>query len=126
MSDRIGRKGLIVTGMWLQAVGIPTTIIAAHFPGFVTGTVLLGVGTAMVYPTLLAAIGDIVHPAWRASAVGVYCLWRDLGYVVGALLSGLVADFFGIASAIWLVAAMTFVSGVIAALRMRETHSGSV
>jgi MFS family permease len=125
LSDRIGRKDLIVGGMWLQAVGIAVTAIATHFPGFVAGAVLLGIGTAMVYPTLLAAIGDVVHPTWRASAVGVYRLWRDSGYAVGALLSGLIADFFGIASAMWLVAVMTFVSGMIAAVRMRETHSVS-
>lgn len=122
LSDRIGRKGLIVAGMWLQAAGIAVTILATHFTGFVTGAVLLGVGTAMVYPTLLAAIGDVVHPSWRASAVGVYRLWRDSGYAVGALLSGLVADAFGVASAMGLVAVLTFLSGVIAALRMRETH----
>lgn len=82
---------------------------------------LLGVGTALVYPTLLAAIGDVVHPAWRASAVGVYRLWRDLGYAVGALLSGVVADLFGLTWAIVVVAILTFVSGVTAALRMTET-----
>ena len=123
LSDRVGRKGLIVAGMWLQAAGIAVTALSAEFPGFVAGGVLLGVGTAMVYPTLLAAIGDIVHPGWRASAVGVYRLWRDLGYAVGALLSGIVADLFGVASAVWLVAGLTFASGAIAALRMRETHS---
>jgi MFS family permease len=122
LSDRIGRKGLIVTGMWMQAVGIAIITISVHFSGFVTGAILLGIGTAMVYPTLLAAISDVVHPAWRASAVGVYRLWRDLGYAVGALLSGSVADLFGVASAMWLVAGMTFLSGVIAAVRMRETH----
>jgi MFS family permease len=85
------------------------------------GSVLLGAGTAMAYPTLLAAIGDVTHPAWRASAVGVYRLWRDLGYAFGALLSGLVADALGIAPAIAVVAALTFASGVVVALRMRET-----
>jgi MFS family permease len=88
---------------------------------FAVGAVLLGVGTAMVYPTLLAAIGDVAHPRWRASAVGVYRLWRDLGYAIGALLAGVVADAFGLAAAMWLVAALTFGSGMVAALRMRET-----
>jgi len=125
LSDRIGRKQLIVGGMWLQAAGIALTALARDFPGFVAGAVLLGIGTAMVYPTLRAAIGDVVHPTWRASAVGVYRLWRDAGYAVGALLSGAVADLFGVASAVWLVAAMTFVSGAIAAIRMRETHPPS-
>jgi MFS family permease len=124
LSDRIGRKALIVAGMWLQAAGIAVTAVSADFSGFVAGAALLGVGTAMVYPTLLAAIGDVVHPTWRASAVGVYRLWRDAGYAVGALLSGAVADVFGVASAVWLVAALTFASGVLAAVRMRETHSG--
>ncbi|EEG08513.1 MFS transporter [Pseudogulbenkiania ferrooxidans] len=125
MSDRIGRKGLIVAGMWLQAAGIVVTAGSLHFSGFLAGAVLLGVGTAMVYPTLLAAIGDVAHPGWRASAVGVYRLWRDLGYAIGALLSGVVADLFGMASAIWLVAGLTFLSGAIAALRLQETHTTS-
>ena len=120
-SDRIGRKRLIVGGMWLQAAGIGVVALASQFAGFAAGAVLLGVGTAMVYPTLLAAIGDVVHPGWRASAVGVYRLWRDLGYAVGALLSGVVADRFGVGAAMWLVAALTFLSGVLAAIRMQET-----
>jgi MFS family permease len=85
------------------------------------GTVLLGVGTAMVYPTLLAAIGDVAHPSWRASAVGVYRLWRDAGYAFGALLAGIVADLLGIAWAIAVIAGLTFASGTIVALRMSET-----
>lgn len=121
ISDRIGRKGLIVAGMWLQAIGIAIIAVSAAFAWFVLGAILLGAGTAMVYPTLLAAIGDVVHPAWRASTVGVYRLWRDMGYAIGALLAGLVADLFGVASAMWLVAGLTFLSGLIAALRMRET-----
>ena len=121
LSDRVGRKWLIVGGMWVQAAGIAVTALGAQFMAFGAGAVLLGVGTAMVYPTLLAAIGDVAHPAWRASAVGVYRLWRDLGYAVGALLAGITADRFGLAAAVWLVAALTLLSGVIAALRMSET-----
>jgi MFS family permease len=121
LSDRIGRKQLIAWGMWVQAAGIAVTALATHFGGFGLGAVLLGIGTAMVYPTLLAAIGDVAHPAWRASAVGVYRLWRDLGYAVGALLAGVTADLFGLAAAVWLVAGLTFLSGVIAAVRMTET-----
>ncbi|WP_029133565.1 MFS transporter [Sedimenticola selenatireducens] len=121
LSDRIGRKGLIVWGMWVQAAGIAITAGGTDFVVFGLGAVLLGLGTAMVYPTLLAAIGDVAHPNWRASAVGVYRLWRDLGYAVGALLAGLTADLFGLGAAVWLVAALTFLSGVVAALRMRET-----
>lgn len=82
---------------------------------------LLGVGTTMVYPTLIAAIGDVAHPSWRASAVGVNRLWRDLGFVFGALLAGLVAVALGVATAVGLVAALTLASGATVALRMRET-----
>ena len=120
-SDRIGRKRLIVGGMWVQTAVICVTSVSSSFAMFAVGAVLLGAGTAMVYPTLLAAIGDVAHPRWRASAVGVYRLWRDLGYAIGALLAGIVADAFGLAAAMWLVAAVTFGSGMVAALRMRET-----
>src|SRR5690606_25203068 len=99
---------------------------SASFGGFAAGAVLLGVGTAMVYPTLLATIGDVAHPTWRASSVGVYRLWRDLGYAVGALLAGVIADVFGLAAATWTIAALTFTSGAVAALRMQETHSRPV
>ena len=120
-SDHIGRKWLIVCGMWTQAIGIAVVVVSQTFPGFAVGTVLLGVGTAMVYPTLLAAIGDVADPRWRASSLGIYRLWRDLGYALGALIAGITADALGLRSAIWIVAAMTFVSGVIAAVRMTET-----
>lgn len=121
LSDRVGRKWLIAAGMWVQAGGIAVVALAATFAGFAAGAVLLGLGTAMVYPTLLAAIGDVAHPAWRASAVGVYRLWRDLGYAFGALIAGLVADLFGLSAAAMAVAALTFGSGLFVALRMRET-----
>lgn len=121
LSDHLGRKRLIVLGMWVQAGGIAVIAIAAAFASFALGAVLLGVGTAMVYPTLLAAISDVAHPSWRASAVGVYRLWRDSGYAVGALLAGVVADAFGLGPAMWSVAALTFLSGLVVALRMRET-----
>jgi MFS family permease len=124
-SDRVGRKWLIASGMWVQAIGIALVIVASGFAGFATGAALLGVGTAMVYPTLLAAIGDVAHPSWRASSVGVYRLWRDLGYAVGALLAGITADAFGLPAAMWLVAALTFASGLIVAVRMRETLQSS-
>ena len=120
-SDRIGRKGLIVAGMWTQAAGILAVALGSGFWVFVLGAVLLGLGTAMVYPTLLAAIGDVAHPSWRASSVGVYRLWRDMGYAVGALLAGLVADAFGLSAATFTIAALTFASGVVVAARMRET-----
>ncbi|HIA02566.1 MAG TPA: MFS transporter [Myxococcales bacterium] len=121
-SDRIGRKGLIVTGMWVQAAAITIIAMGASFASYAAGAVLLGAGTAMVYPTLLAAIGDVAEPSWRASAVGVYRLWRDMGYAVGALLAGLVADAFGLTAAILTIAALTLISGTVVALRMRETH----
>ena len=121
LSDQLGRKGLIASGMWVQAVGIAITATSHSFAGFAWGGVFLGVGTAMVYPTLLAAIGDVAHPSWRASAVGVYRLWRDSGYAIGALIAGIVSDFFGIYSAIWLVAIITLLSGVGVAIRMQET-----
>ena len=129
-SDRVGRKGLIVGGMWVQAMGIVVIAIggwvsAWSFLVFATGSVLLGLGTAMVYPTLLAAIGDVAHPSWRASSVGVYRLWRDMGYAVGALLAGAVADAFGLSAATLAIAVLTFVSGVVVAVRMRETLRSS-
>jgi MFS family permease len=120
-SDRVGRKWLIVSGMWVQAAGIVGVIRSTSFAGFAIGAASLGTGTAMVYPTLLAAIGDVAPPVWRASAVGVYRLWRDLGYALGALLAGVVADALGFAGAMWVVAAITFASGLVAAVRMRET-----
>ena len=121
LSDRMGRKWLIVFGMWIQAAGIATTVLGRTFGVFAFGDVLLGIGTAMVYPTLLAAIGDVARPSWRAGAVGVYRLWRDLGYAVGALLAGVTADAFGLDAAMWLIALTTFGSGLTAALRMTET-----
>jgi MFS family permease len=124
LSDHIGRKWLIVAGMAVQAAGIVVVILSAGFLGFAAGAMLLGLGTAMVYPTLIAAIGDVAHPAWRGSAVGVYRLWRDLGYVAGALIAGLAADALGFSGAMWLVAALTFASGIMVAVRMRERHPG--
>jgi MFS family permease len=128
LSDKLGRKWMIATGMWVQAIAI---WLVVGFPRLMTketdafwswfgSLVLLGLGTALVYPTLLAAIGDMVHPGWRASAVGVYRLWRDLGYAVGALLSGVIADLFGFAWAIVAVGVLTFASGLTIAFRMRE------
>jgi MFS family permease len=120
-SDRVGRKQLIAWGMWTQAAGIAVIALGRSFIAFAVGAVLLGIGTAMVYPTLLAAIGDVAHPSWRASSVGVYRLWRDLGYAIGAVVAGVTADALGLAAAVWLVAAITFVSGIVVAARMTET-----
>jgi MFS family permease len=121
LSDRLGRKPLIVAGMWVQAAGLSVVAWTTSTIGFALAGVLLGIGTAMVYPALLAAVGDSAEPPWRASAVGVYRFWRDLGYAVGAVLAGLTADAFGVNAAIWLVAALTCASGVVAAVRMHET-----
>ena len=121
ISDHIGRKWMIAGGMWVQAGGIALIAANRSFAPWLAGAVLLGVGTAMVYPTLLAAIGDVAHPSWRASAVGVYRLWRDAGYAFGALLAGIVADLLGIAWAIAVIGGLTFASGTIVALRMSET-----
>lgn len=124
LSDRFGRKWLIAAGMAVQAAGIVQVGLGAGFADFCLGSVLLGLGTAMVYPTLLAAIGDVVSPAWRASAVGVYRLWRDLGYAVGALVAGITADRFGLTAAVLLVACLTLASGLVVAVRMREPAGG--
>lgn len=121
LSDRLGRKWLIVAGMWTQAAGIGVVTRSASFQGFASGAILLGLGTALVYPTLLAAIGDVEHPTWRASSVGIYRLWRDLGYAAGAVLAGVVADLLGLSAAMWMVAALTLLSGVVVAVRMTET-----
>ena len=122
LSDRIGRKGLIAAGMWLQAVALAFIAMSTTFRPWAAAAVLLGLGTAMVYPTLLAAIGDVAHPRWRASAVGVYRLWRDAGFAIGAVVAGATADAFGLTAAIWLVALLTAASGMVVAVRMGETR----
>jgi MFS family permease len=122
LSDRLGRKPLITGGMLLQALALAGIAVAGSFLPWAACATVLGVGTAMVYPTLLAAISDVAHPSWRASAVGVYRLWRDTGFAVGALLAGLVADLAGLEAAVWVVAVLTAVSGVVVVVRMYETH----
>ena len=120
-SDRWGRKRLIAGGMLLQGVALGAIALARGFWPWMGAAALLGVGTARVYPTLLAAIGDVAHPRWRGSAVGIYRLWRDSGYAVGALLAGTVADLFGMAWAIGVVALLTIASGLAVFWRMPET-----
>jgi MFS family permease len=122
LSDRLGRKWMIAPGMWLQAVALALVAVADTFTAWAVAAVLLGAGTALVYPTLLASIGDVAHPAWRARAVGIYRLWRDGGFAVGALVAGLVADALGVRAAVWTIAALTAVSGLVVAVRMYETH----
>ena len=121
LSDRIGRKWLIATGMWTQAAAIAVVARSDTFFWFAVGAAFLGVGTAMVYPTLLAGIGDVAAPSWRASAIGVYRFWRDMGYAIGAVIAGVTADLLGLTGALWIVAGLTFISGLIVAFRMRET-----
>jgi MFS family permease len=121
LSDRIGRKGLIAGGMWVQAAGIGLLVWGRSFSWWLTAVTLLGLGTGMVYPTLLAAISDVAHPTWRGSAVGVYRLWRDGGYAVGALMSGLLADWLGMGTAIAVIGALTLLSGVVVTAVMQET-----
>jgi MFS family permease len=120
LSDRWGRKGLIVGGMWVQAIGIFVTVLSRSFGWWMLGSVLLGVGTAMVYPTLIAAVSDNSHPSWRARSLSVYRFWRDLGYAVGALSAGIIADTLGISWAVGSVGALTFLSGVVVAVFLGE------
>lgn len=120
LSDRWGRKGLIVGGMWVQAGGLILTAVSSAFSGWMIASVLLGLGTAMVYPSLIAAVSDAAHPSWRARSLSVYRFWRDLGYAIGALSAGLIADRFGFAAAIYAIGALTFVSGCVVAAVMTD------
>ena len=121
LSDSWGRKRLIAGGMLAQSGALATIALVRGFWPWLGAAALLGAGTAMVYPTLLAAVGDVAHPPWRASAVGVYRFWRDSGYAVGALLAGALADLFGMAWSIGAVALLTFASGLLVVVRMPET-----
>ena len=121
-SDRVGRKPLIVAGMLLQGAALALMAATTSFAAWAVGAVLVGAGTALVYPTLIAAVGDVAHPSWRATAVGVYRLWRDTGYVVGGLIGGIVADAFDLRAAVWVVASLSFASGLVVAARMTPTR----
>ena len=120
LSDRWGRKGLIVAGMWVQAGGIFLTVANRSFGWWLWGSILLGLGTAMVYPSLIAAVSDNSHPSWRARSLSVYRFWRDLGYAVGALSAGVIADSLGLSWAIGTVGVITFLSGVVVAMFLGE------
>ncbi|BCY03283.1 MFS transporter [Stutzerimonas stutzeri] len=120
LSDRWGRKGLIVAGMWVQAAGLALTALTGSYEWWLLASVMLGLGTAMVYPSLIAAVSDASHPTWRARSLSVYRFWRDLGYAIGALSAGLIADRFGFSAAILTIAVVSFVSGTIVAVVMRE------
>jgi len=126
LSDRWGRKGLIVGGMWVQAAGLFLTALTREFEYWLVGSLLLGIGTAMVYPSLIAAVSDASHPTWRARSLSVYRFWRDLGYAIGALSAGIIADLFGLAWAIGSIAGLTFLSGIIVAMVMREHRTVSL
>jgi MFS family permease len=125
LSDRWGRKGLIVAGLWLQAGALLMTAMTRDFGWWLAASMLLGLGTAMVYPSLIAAVSDASHASWRARSLSVYRFWRDLGYAIGALAAGLIADAFGFAAAIAAIAVLTFLSGLVTAVVMkgaRTTH----
>ena len=122
VSDRWGRKAPVVIGMIVQAAALVAIGLTRGFAAWTVALIVLGLGTALVYPTLLAAVGDLAHPSWRALAVGVYRLWRDLGYVVGALLTGILSDLVGISSAVVVVGALTALSGVLFAIRFQVSR----
>jgi len=122
LSDRWGRKHLITAGMFTQAAALALIASVDSFAWWIAASALLGAGTAMVYPTLLAAIGDVAHPLWRARAIGIYRLWRDSGYAAGAIVGGIVADLWGLRAAVWAAAVITVASAVVVAVRMYETH----
>jgi MFS family permease len=121
-SDRVGRKPLIVAGMLVQAVSLAVIAGAETTAGWAIGAVGLGAGTALVYPTLLAAVSDVAHPSWRATAVGTYRFWRDAGFAVGGVVIGLIADSSGARPALWATAAITAMSGLVVWARMYETN----
>jgi MFS family permease len=118
LSDRIGRKRLIYTGMWVQAAALAWIASGNGFWWFAAGAALLGLGTAMAYPVLLAAVSDNAEPLWRGSALGVYRFWRDAGYAAGAVAVGIIADTLGMQVAFWLIAGLTLSSGVVVLFRM--------
>jgi MFS family permease len=120
LSDRWGRKGLIVAGMWTQAAALFLVAFTSQFRFWLVASLLLGLGTAMVYPSLIAAVSDVSHPSWRARSLSVYRFWRDLGYAIGALSAGIIADIFGLSWAIGTIAILTFISGVVVAGLMRN------
>jgi len=122
LSDRMGRKWLIAGGQFTEALGLLVIALGGSVGVWALGSALFGAGTAMAYPTLIAAVGDVAHPSWRGAAIGVYRLWRDIGFAVGAVLAGTLADLFSLSTAIIVVALITAASGVDVSVRMRETH----
>ena len=125
LSDRLGRKWMIVSGQLIQAAGIWLTVSSTAVPSWILASGLIGLGTALVYPTLLAAVSDVAHPEWRGAALGTYRFWRDAGYALGAVVAGGVADLIGIPFAMNLVGGVTIASALLVAVRMYETHRGT-
>jgi MFS family permease len=123
LSDKIGRKILIFPGMFIQSIGVWTILYSQEALGWVVGMSFLGLGTALVYPTLLAAISDIAHPNWRATSLGVYRFWRDMGFVIGAIGIGFIADLFNTFVAIHVVAWIGLASGIVVIFLMKETKT---
>lgn len=121
LSDKIGRKWLIVGGMWLQAFSLWMILFVNQYSLWFIAAIFLGLGTAMVYPTLQASISDVAQPEWRASSMGVYRFWRDSGYAFGALFAGLLTDMLNVNWAIGLVALLPLSAGLLAAIRLNET-----
>lgn len=127
LADRVGRKPLIVTGMLVQAAGFVLALVLLDRPllAGIASAIALGLGTAMVYPTLIASISDHAHPAWRANALGTYRFWRDAGYAAGALVAGILADAVGLEATVIAAAALTAVSGLLAARWITERRTGT-
>ena len=124
LSDAIGRKWPIVAGMWICAAGVAGTLFVEGLTGWSIAAAVTGVGMALLYPTLIAAVGDISHPNWRGSSLGVYRFWRDLGYGIGALTLGLIADAYNALEAgFWFTAIAMAISGIWVAIAMEETHA---
>lgn len=121
LSDKLGRKWLIVSGMWLQALSLWMILFVDQYSFWLIAAILLGLGTAMVYPTLQASISDVAKPKWRASSMGVYRFWRDSGYAFGAIFAGLLMDILNVDWAMGLVALLPLIAGLIAAIRLEET-----
>lgn len=123
LSDKVGRKILIYPGMFTQSIGIWIILYSQTLPGWIAGMSLLGLGTALVYPSLLATISDIAHPNWRATSLGVYRFWMDIGFVFGAIRIGFIADFFVMFTAIQVVAWIGLASGIVFIFLMKETRN---
>jgi MFS family permease len=120
LSDHIGRKPLITGGLWLQSLGIFFFVLSSGQVAWLTAAVIMGLGTGMVYPTLLASISDHAHPSWRASALGIYRFWRDSGYAFGALVGGILSDLFSIQVAILAIALLTALAGLVSFFFLKE------